>query len=147
MKDTSYTVKGRSSTSASPSSTSLRSVSGCRRCWRRTSRTRTRTTAKPSPRLWAAPQPAATAQYATDVSNPIDPLRHLLSNRVSAPLWHRSTCMCKRGFGLHSTPSASHPLLKRKNQPERLKQISDMNSPYLLSAIGLYGLALPLVDK
>lgn len=36
---------------------------------------------------------------------------------------------------------------KRKNQPERLKQISDVNSLYLLSAIGLYGLALPLVDK
>lgn len=65
-KDTSYTVRGHSSTWASPWSTSSRSVSGYQRFWQTTSRKRTRTTVK----LWSSeqPRPDTTAQYATDFS-------------------------------------------------------------------------------
>lgn len=94
MRDTSSTVKGRSSTWANPWSTSSRCVSGSRKSWRTTSRRRTRTTVRPL----SSPWPATTAQYATDLSNPVSP-HHLLSNQILALLWSAAPACAKRGLG------------------------------------------------
>ena len=110
---TSCTAKGRSSTSANPSSTSSRSVSGCRRCWRKTSRTRTRTTVKPSPHSAHRSQLLQHNMQLMFLTPSTPP--HLLSNQVLAPLWHRSACMCKRGLGLHP------PLLRLPSSPQKEK--------------------------
>lgn len=129
MRDTSYTVMGHSSTWANPSSTSLRSVSGCRRSWRTTSTKRTRTTVEP------APLSSPTASYYSTICN-----RYFSPDRPTPPAvqsdWSRtlrcSTCMCKRGLGLHplSSPRAG---CWRGNQPERQNESQLLTVPLSLS--------------
>lgn len=109
MRDTSSTVMGRSSTWASPWSTSSRSVSGCRRYWRTTSRKRTRTTVKPAP--LSSPGQLLQHNMQQIFLTRLTHRHHLLTNLILAPLLKCSTRMCKGASACIPHPPTPHLVL------------------------------------